>query len=317
MKNKIIFLLLIILITSCTSNNNNDAELEKDLYKGTQGVILEYFENNFPDEVFENEKLDYAVKLTNKGPYTAHNIRLLVSLEKGYMTFASDPEALTNIKVREIAPLEGKTIFNPLDDFDVVELPMIVKSLDDLSEYHDTVILTTLCYDYKGIAIADVCIDPDPFDTTSREKECNLKESISLSGGQGGPVVIDKIETRMMVNDDSTVSPQFKIYVTNQGQGTVLKEGTTRLVCNKESATTEVYNIVRISKIQFSEFTKKDFNCIPEDLVLRNEQDFITCTLEKSVNENYAYQTPLTVEIVYGYTESSSKEIKIKKILPY
>ena len=47
MKHKIVLsLLLIILITSCTFNNQNGAELEKDLYKGTQGVVLEYFETN-------------------------------------------------------------------------------------------------------------------------------------------------------------------------------------------------------------------------------------------------------------------------------
>ena len=317
MKHKIIFLVLILLISSCNSNNNNDAELEKDLYKGTQGVVLEYFENNFPGEIFEGEKLEYAVKLTNKGPYRAHNMILLVSLEKSYMAFGSTLGALDNIKIENVNPLDGKTIFNPLDDFDVIELPMIAKQLDELSEYHDTFVLTTLCYDYKGIAIADVCIDPDPYDTSAREKECNVKESISLSGGQGGPVVIDRIETRMMVDDDSTVKPQFKIYVANHGQGTVLKQGMTRLVCNKESLNTEAYNIVRISKIQFSNFRKEHFDCIPEDLVLRNEQDFITCTLNPSVNEKYAYQTPLTIEIEYGYTESSSKEIKIKKILPY
>ena len=322
MKQEILsFLLFIILITSCTFNNQNDAELEKELYKGTEGVVLEYFETNFPDEVFEGEGLDYAVRITNKGPYQPHNMLLLVSLEKSYMTFGDDPDALENIRiVNNLEPLDGKTIFNPLDDFEVIELPMTVKSLDDLSEYHDTFILTTLCYDYKGIAIADVCIDQDPHDTSPREKECDVKESISLSEGQGGPVVIDRIETRMMVDKGDRIRPQFKIYVSNRGQGTVLKQGTTRLVCNKESLNTETYNSIKIDKIEFSGFSTQNIECIPSELVLRNEEDFVTCTLRESFSlpkKAEAFQTPLIIEISYGYMESSSKEIKIKKILPY
>lgn len=318
MKNKIIFLLLIILITSCTSGNN-DAQLEKDLYKGTQGVVLEYFKNNFPDEVFEEETLNYAVRITNKGPYEASNTILLVSLEKGYMNFKDGSSDLENVKARNIKTLNKKTIFNTLDDFEVVDdIGIEVRKIDGLSEYHDSIILTTLCYDYRGIAIADVCIDLDPHDTSPREKECNVKESISLSEGQGGPVVIDRIETRMLIEDDK-IMPQFKIYVSNRGRGTVLQPGSISEVCSKTSLNTETYNSVRIDSIKLSDRTTGDFECIPSELMLRNEEDFVTCTLKNRPFDKAAeaFQTPLRIEISYGYMESSSKEIKIIKILPY
>ena len=320
MKNKIIFsIILLICITSCTftGKNDEDLDIEKNIYKGTRGVSMDFFENNFPDEIFENEELNLAIKIENKGAYDVKNAKILVSVEKEFMNFFNGDHVYeTLFQGRPF--LQGKTYYSDFNDFHIEELRLKVKELDDLSEYHDSFILSTFCYDYKGIAIADVCIDTDPHDVKVTEKVCSEIDSISLSEGQGGPVIIDRIDTRMLVQGD-TIKPQFKIYITNKGKGTVISSGKSDEVCNKESIGFDTYNTLKITELEFSNHNLNNFECLPSDLVLLNNEDFITCTYKGTdiTKNSPTYLTPLKVAFEYGYTESISKEIKIRKILTY
>jgi uncharacterized repeat protein (TIGR01451 family) len=320
---KIFLLLLFLIIAGCTPTGTNQVKLEKDLYKGTEGVTLDLFDDKLPSEVYQGETLNYIVKATNKGPYPVNNAKLVISLEKGYMSFINPMSpSNTHIKVISNIDLEGKTLFNTLDDFEVREESIKSLPLDGQSEYHDSLITTNFCYDYKGIAVADVCIDTDPYSIRPGQKVCTVKDSISLSEGQGGPVLISQIDTRMLVdnfNGKDYIRPQFILHIINQGQGFVIKPGTTDKVCSENALQSDVYNSVIINNIKFSSYTKKDFDCFPEELVLMEDQDKITCILKTGAiaKESASYTTPLEVEISYGYMFSQSKEIKIKKVLRY
>ena len=89
-------------------------------------------------------------------------------------------------------------------------------------------------------------------------------------------------------------------------------------VCNNIALNRNTYNLVRLRNIEFSNSRYSLGNgieCIPSELVLRDEEDSITCTVTGSgiSTDAPSYMTVLRVEIEYGYTESVSKEIKIKK----
>jgi hypothetical protein len=320
---KFLFLFVLLFLASCTPSSQTPVKLEKDLYKGTEGVVMDLFEDKLPSEVYQGEILNYIVKLTNKGPYPVSNAKLLVSLEKGYMNFNKQTSSSNfHIKVISNINMEGKSLFNTLDDFDIREESIKVGNIDGQSEYHDSVITTNLCYDYKGIAFADVCIDTDPYSTKPGQKPCTVKDSISLSEGQGGPVSINQIETRMLVDNyggKEYIRPQFIIHIGNQGSGFVIKPGTVDEVCSENALNDKIYNSVIINDIKFSGYTKKDFECFPEELVLMQDQDKITCILKTGaiLKESTSYTTPLEIDISYGYMFSQSKEIKIKKVLRY
>jgi hypothetical protein len=313
-KAAICFVLIVSLfLLACTSPDTN-SKLEKDLYRGTEGVSLTILEKGVPSEVFEGEEISLVAKLENKGVYESASPIMLVSLEKGYMEFKSG----NHISRQAISKLEGKTIFNTFNDFQIAEFPIKVKTINDQSEYHDATILVNMCYDYYGKAFADICIDKDPHSVGSQKSVCTVSD-IDLSGGQGGPVAITKIESRMMV-DENSIRPQFRIYISNAGQGNVIRYGTKDSVCSNSGLVQGDYNTVDLVDITFSNFHISDFECNPLPLILQKNEDYVTCTLKAgkiSKNVGASYLTPIKVEFKYGYIESASKQIKIKKILKY
>lgn len=309
-KNKIflfsIFLLFFLL--SC----QNPSNVQRNLYTGTEGVIFNIY-SNLPESVYENEDFNYIVKVINKGPYEVKNAKFLLTLEKGYIAFkdGNHINEISNIN------LEGKTLSNNFDDFIVIEKTIKAKKIDSQSEYQETNILTSFCYDYGGILINDVCIDTDPHNFKSTKKPC-VSGNIEIKDGQGGPLKISLVESKMMT-ENNYIRPQFKINFENVGKGIVIKKGSYDKVCNKDPLTEDVYNIINLKDISFSKFTKKDFECYPEELKLKNEKYSITCTLKYGLlsKEQPSYTTPLRIEIEYGYFITDSKNIKIKKILKY
>lgn len=317
MRKKILVLILLLIVSCTNTNKGQDLDIEKNIYKGTQGVVLDFFDDRFPDEIFENELLSLAIRIENKGAYQVKNAKLLVSVEKEFMEFKQDDHIYE--KTLSGNPfLEGKTYFSDFNDFHIEEITINVKELDDLSEYHDAFILTNFCYDFKGIAIADVCIDTDPHSIKVTDKVCSEISSISLSEGQGGPLIIERVETRMIV-ENNNIKPQFKLFFKNQGQGTVITPGKIDQICNKNSVGFDTYNTLKLTKLEFSNHNLGSFNCLPTELILYNNQDFMTCTYTGSdiTKDLPAFLTPLKIEYEYGYSESNAKEIKIKKILNY
>jgi hypothetical protein len=308
-------MMLVIFVAGCTIGGDSKTDLEKDLYKGTQGVVLTFFDT--PRSLFEGELLDYNIRIENKGPYKMTNARLVTSVEKGYAEFSDG----NNVHVLDSIKLEGKTVYEPYDDFIITTIPIRFKELDGQSETHDSFIFTTFCYDYQGMLFADVCIDTDPYGLIKQGKACTTNSAISLGDGQGGPVAITKIESKMMLDDD-VIRPQFKIFLNNRGRGSVIQHGSVDMVCNKEPLSRETYNTLGLEEIELSGRTLSSgaIECIPNTLVLKNEEDSLTCTVKKEFGfpkSAPSFMTPLNVRISYGYTESTSKEISINKILKY
>ncbi len=311
MRTKIILLIILLfIIAGCDSGNE---QISRDLYQGTQGVMIDVFD--LPREVNENENIPLVVKVENKGPYESSGY-LVVSTEGDYMGVKGYDN-----HVSVAFQLKGKTIMNDIDDFEIFNIPLYAKNLDPLSEVHDTYLTMYTCYGYKGLAYADVCVDPDPYDVGDAEKACKVQTSISLSEGQGGPVVIDRIEPKMLIEGD-IIRPQFKIYIQNRGRGTVIQKNSLAQVCSKDSLDVTTYNTLSLSEVEISgrKLSAGQIECIPRVLQLKKEQDFVTCTINSGsgISRNMlAYESPLKIQIDYGYTESITKEISIKKILTY
>ena len=307
-----LFFVLLFVLSSCDSISG-EGELKKDLYQGTSGVEFEIFD--LPSEVSEDEEIPLIFRVENKGPYVTKG-RIVINTEKDYVNI----KGMNNYAAVDFN-LDGKTVLNDIDDFEIYNVPLLAGKLDPLSEEHDTYLSTYLCYEYKGLAYADVCVDTDPYEVSNADKACKAQSSISLSGGQGGPVIIESVEPNMLINGD-TIRPQFKIYIQNVGQGTVIQSGSIYQVCSKDSLNLNTYNTVSLSEVEISgkKLSGGQIQCVPSVLQLRNEKDFVTCTVApgSAIPRNtLSYKSPLKIEINYGYMQALSKEISIRKILTY
>ncbi len=239
-----------------------------------------------------------------------------MSTEEDYIGMSSGRHVIT-----EQFSLSGKTVFNDIDDFEILNFPLYIKSLSPLSEIHESYILTQLCYEYRGLAYTDLCIDTDPYDSGDSEKACSAQSSISLGQGQGGPVVIDSVVPKMLL-DGNVVRPQLKIHIRNTGSGSVFQKGYMNQVCSSDPLQITTYNTITLKEVELSgrSLSGGQIECIPQNLQLRDEEDFVTCTVVQGQGisrEMLSFETPLKIEIEYGYTESISKQISIKKILQY
>ncbi|MBN2421845.1 hypothetical protein JXB41_01345 [Candidatus Woesearchaeota archaeon] len=313
MKNTSVLIMLLFILSACQTGVNDNATKEK-IYTGETGLELEILDRSLPESVFEDERFDMVLKLTNKGAYpiTAGDSILKITTEKDYMEIIEPKGSLPYIYSGSF-DLDGKEKFQNTDDFEVKEFKLMSKRLDEQSQIHTVTILATVCYNYVTKAYADICIDTDVYNTKPIEKSCSA-EQVSLNGGQGAPVAVTRIEPKMLSDGDS-VKPQFVIYLRNTDRGSVIEYERINTICSKESPDRDDYNNVQLTDIRFSGYDRNDFRCEPDIAKLENEEDYIICTLQQGIPRSTpSYKTPLYLEFSYAYTLSEQVQLDIERM---
>ncbi len=345
MRNKIkitammLMALILLLAPACLKRGTGGIQ-PLELHKGTDAFSMEFLQSAPPPTVFAPEppaKLEpfqVGLKIDNKGAYDITEGFLSVALEEDYMTIL-DWNFEKQKKYAKIGAtgekisfsLEGKTQLNPFGETDIITFTAGAKKVDDQSEKHKSTILVTACYEYATELSQQVCIDTDIYNLKPIEKVCNPKD-ISISGGQGAPIAITKIEQRMLPSGANFVRPQFIIYMENKGNGNVIANDRTSKACSAEGLKPEDWNVIELVDVEFSGFSLKkgDIVCSPMlketgkvRIKLQSGADFIKCTLDKDLlsTEQPTYTTALNIQLKYGYTYTISKDVIVEKILTY
>ena len=301
--------LIVIFSISC---KREDEISRQNRYSGTRGLDIRFMDQSIPDRLFENDNFELILKLTNFGasPITTGESVLKLYLEGDYMEFSDN----TNVHTENIE-LAGKERFTSRDDFVVKQYSVDVKQLDEQSQTQDVEIFAIACFNYKTKAYADVCIDTDIYNTKPIEKACSAAP-VDLSGGQGAPVAVTKVESRMLTSEND-IHPQFKIYISNAGLGSVIEHNSYSTICSQNTPDRENYNTVELSQLGFSQYTISDFDCSPGNKVVKLEhgQDYILCTLNQGISKSIvSYETPLYIELSYGYTVKDTLKVNINKL---
>jgi hypothetical protein len=168
--------------------------------------------------------------------------------------------------------------------------------------------LISACYDYETIANPIVCIDPGLYKVRSFAEACTVGP-VSGGGGQGAPVAVSSVDVDMA--GENTVA--FKIYVSNVGGGTVLRNGLNLVGEGAHSCPYDLkfddYNVVNYDVTMSGGSMIK---CSPAgETRLVSGRGTIACTF--SVSGDSAYTTPLRIKLRYGYTSSITKSVTIVK----
>lgn len=308
-KNILILILTIILISGCdrlsSITGGKKPISEVNVYTGTNALEIEFLKEYPPREVYEDQIFKASVFLKNDGASDITHGRLLIGIEEDYM------ELLYEYNQEIDLQLNGKSRQNPVGEEKIEDFEIKAKAIGLQSEEHESLIYVTSCYDYITELSEPVCIDTDFYNLKAIEKACEVKD-ISLSS-QGAPVAITSIEETISPTEDgSVVIPKFTIYIQNKGKGEVIDSSKIDKVCSSEPLKSEDINILGVG-VYLSGIR---LECRPDILKLRDRQEKIVCSLKEGINkEEPTFTTLLSVILEYGYTQTISKRVTIKKLV--
>jgi hypothetical protein len=323
----LIFIVVSLFLTGCGVRPTDDRPItDVDVRKGIEGLNMKFVRNAPPDRVFEHDVFPMAVELKNEGAFdigddeNTQDIEeqegiVVFGFEKTYVDISGGDEKCTGEVCK--VEIEGKSVFNPAGDDEFITINAQAKKIGEQSETHRSTILATACYPYKTVFGSSVCIDTDVYGIVKRQKACSVQDLVF--DGQGAPVAVTKIETRMLPQDNDEVKPHFIIYIENKGNGEVIDKSKLDTACSSKALKYTDFNVIKIS----ASLSGKPLVCSVDKegmIRLREKEDMIRCESkeEDDIPKNRdAYTSPLKIELDYGYTFTISKNIIIEKILTH
>ena len=172
--------------------------------------------------------------------------------------------------------------------------------------------MVTNCYLYATYAAPVVCIDPAPF--SQSRKVCRPKPFTGTKG-QGAPVAVTYIE-----QENTPRQAIFTIHVRNVGGGQVYDPGRLEMCSPYFPAmvSNDDLNVVYVGDVRVSGDLQR-LDCTPNDFVRLNPQTgegIITCAYNIPFSGlKSAYQTPIVVELWYGYSKTIERRVLIKRAI--
>jgi len=313
------FVLLALFLAGCRARQEVEPDATEKIYKGTDGLVMTFLKDNPPDKLWDTSTLDIIVGLANKGTSDLSGTRCALYLS-GY-----DKDIIRGLpQAAQCGLLEPKSSLNPEGSYTTVEFstdhPMILsEGIDSL----DQGFMVTACYEYETNAKVSVCIDPHLYDIGPVDRVCNVRD-VTLTGGQGAPVSVDKVEVNMAEN-----KVLFKIRVSNKGGAVVKKSifssGKTQAVGQQGvvfdydaslgncpgSLDPRDYNlvsyVVEMGGVQGAcKPQRNGLNKVP----LVDNKGIIYCTFSVSPAD-LAHTKVLSINLFYNYMDSIIKEVTI------
>jgi len=304
MKKLIGLLILFFVLGGCGPST---IQTDADFKTGHDALILSFIDD-YGEEVYEGEFIPLKIKIENKGAYDIKSSITNMAIEEDYLE-------LMDYSIQDFE-LKGKSNILPNGEQDVILYNLKAKQLEEQSVLHTTNTYITACYVYETDFSQDVCIDSDIYNINT-EKICEPQD-IHLGSGQGGPLGVDKIESRMLYDSEKNlIFPQFIFYIRNKGNGNIIRANSIETVCSAKEINREDMNVFTMQIKIFEEGELLELNCIPDTLKLRDEEIKVICKNEKGiVPDKGNYITSLHIHMDYGYSTSISKEITIQKVIP-
>lgn len=281
--------IIIILLTGCNRLNPRPSD---DFRTGNEGLGLSFMDIENRNLYLEGDYLRLNVNLQNKGSYNFPIGKLHIS---GY-----DKNAIfLTTTAQEIPPLEGKTPTNPEGEMKTItfeeERPLKVP----YGTEYEPIIQATACYEYQTRAFSSACIIPDTKTLTQGKARC--KPQITKLKNQGAPVAVTSVEQRL-----SQSYMQFIVTVENIGKG---------LVIDSDYLDDCPFDLdhKKINKVHIDMAITGlgDAVCENDNIVTLYEGNGIAvCKFITRPGPEY-YETPVIIDLNYGYTTSVKKQIKI------
>ncbi|OIO65790.1 hypothetical protein COY28_03830 [Candidatus Woesearchaeota archaeon CG_4_10_14_0_2_um_filter_57_5] len=312
-RNIALLLVALVLLSSCGVRQGSESPRQVPR-TGTQGIELSFHASPPPARVYATDPsaLTLMLDVRNKGVEDVDpgsiDLRLsgydpsIVSIAPSYGSGASGAGAVYQLR----DTLLGKSEFMPEGGYELAQWAtasiLMPRDIDRL----DQQFIATACYIYRTRASPTVCLDPDPYSALSlaQDKACQVRD-ISLSGGQGAPVAVTRVEEQIF---PQTGEVQFKVVVSNVGGGTLFDQDSFTECANQQLSIGNLNKVV-IEQAYISGLGSG--TCNPEVITMNNGQGFTYCRFGNINGNAGAYETPLQLVLSYGYKTSTSKGVSI------
>lgn len=307
---KIISTIIILFVLGCMPLANQTTDTistnEEEYRTGNQGVSLRFIENIPPDRLYDIEPFSALIEITNEGTSSIGGVGDRIYLS-GFDTTLIQGIPSTGIQIPKI---EGRSAYIRNPESDTINFQGTLKDISRMRmDSYPTKIVATACYSYETLANAGVCIDPDPYSATIKQKVC-IPETVYL-GTQGAPIAVEEIEVI-----PSKTSTRFRIHIRNEGYGEVFKFGTNYLQkCSpySQGLTFNDIDYIKLGDVIVSGTNIKS-SCKPKDntghIRLTNGRATIICELT-NIRSQTPFITPILITLKYGYRNAIFKDLTI------
>ncbi len=301
MKNAIIFgICLIILLSGCGLTKTGGIN-DLNLHSGTKGLTIKFLEQSPPPTLFQDSPFSMTLDIANEGAAPVDDGVISINSEEDLVTVQGDRVRLFTV--------EGRRPENIVGDKFLETIQLRTRALPPQTEVLTTRLGATVCYPYQTHAELTTCIDTDVFQR-AKNKACTAKAQ-SLSGGQGGPVSVTKIEPFYSPHDDaSKVRAEYLLTVRNQGTGQIYPRDKSLEACTPQPSEKIDWNKITINVI----LGDVQLTCAQSQLTLVNNEATVRCEMPGGISKTAGtYTTTLTADIDYGYSVTLTKTAQIKR----
>ncbi len=320
----LIALVVTALVISGCSGQKKDALSIPETYVGVLGVDASFAPESVPNLVSSGSSSNVVLLITNKGAEPADLSSIIVTVRDTKGMFRFDKPVINGGEIKDLlgegseskttGKLAGKSS-NTVGSLDSITLkPSVIGEAKDAVS---TGILATICYAYNTLLTANVCVDASSYTFQKIRKPCDPKLALSFAS-QGAPVAVKKIET-ITERSGNSVTPKFKIYVGNVGNGLIIDKDSLDLFCtDKPTDSKDKINRVWIDSVYLGDSTNEDnkLSCsnvgkdgkqLPIVVSKDPTKNFVLCTYTKGFSEDSGtFATPLRIKLSYGYTATSN-----------
>ncbi|MFC1741937.1 hypothetical protein ACFL3V_05355 [Nanoarchaeota archaeon] len=308
-----IIILLVIVISGCKGGaggffKGKTDEIETYNFRsGTDGVVMKFVEGMPPKQFFVGTDFTTGIRISNMGAHDITDkadIKILLP-DKSAFSFGS---SFGSDKSKSFM-LTGKSLYIKEGQEDVIMFPMKALCFPGYDGSRTSIITNysakmqaTACYYYETTANVDLCVDTLKFKRQKGEEVvCDMK-TVSLSGGQGGPVGVVSISPMIIPQGTEKTTLQLGISVKK------LKGMSYRIFHPDQQCDIKGQNQVQVSVMM----GKNPLQCSPAEIKIKEKDAVGTiCKVEMSPNIG-AFKTPITVNMRYYVQHSIFQDIHVE-----
>lgn len=280
-----LFFMVVLIITVIAGCAKQEESLAATNFKQGYGELtFEFTDRAFPQEVYQNSPLSFALGVENNAAYDLQDITInIVGFDRSYIDLSPSEQKL------EL--LEGKSILNPRGGKEILFFQGNVRALLQGVEYLPQNYIVHAKYRSTVEFSPTVCLNPNIYQVY--DAGCTMPSSIITFNGQGAPLSIKSMD--QITRSGFAPEVEFRLSLQNKGKGELQKITLRQARLGNEAISCQFRDTENKQEIKITLDNKNDLN--------------IVCT--KQIEDQHSYRTTIFLALEYEYELSVPRNLKI------